>query len=91
MVALIISGWVFGLPGPGQNPALGQVMPLYMCPSEPHVRIIEGVVSNGQKLVMATTSYQGVSGRNYTAPGWKKAIVQIREGETIEIFQGAQV
>ena len=24
-------------------------------------------------------------------PGWKKAIVQIREGETIEIFQGAQV
>ncbi len=24
-------------------------------------------------------------------PGWKKAIVQIRAGETIEIFQGAQV
>ena len=24
-------------------------------------------------------------------PGWKKAIVQIREGETIEIFAGAQV
>ena len=24
-------------------------------------------------------------------PGWKKAIVQIREGETIEIFGGAQV
>ena len=24
-------------------------------------------------------------------PGWKKAIVQIREGETIEIFEGAQV
>ena len=24
-------------------------------------------------------------------PGWKKAVVQIREGETIEIFQGAQV
>jgi large subunit ribosomal protein L23 len=24
-------------------------------------------------------------------PGWKKAIVQVREGETIEIFQGAQV
>jgi prepilin-type N-terminal cleavage/methylation domain-containing protein/prepilin-type processing-associated H-X9-DG protein len=60
-------GWVFGLPGPGQNPALGQVMPLYMCPSEPYIRIIEGVVSNGQKLVMATTSYQGVSGRNYLA------------------------
>ena len=24
-------------------------------------------------------------------PGWKKAVVQIREGETIEIFGGAQV
>ena len=26
-----------------------------------------------------------------TRPGWKKAIVQIREGETIPIFEGAQV
>jgi len=26
-----------------------------------------------------------------TKPGWKKAIVQVREGETIEIFEGAQV
>ena len=24
-------------------------------------------------------------------PGWKKAIVQVREGETIEIFEGAQL
>jgi len=24
-------------------------------------------------------------------PGWKKAIVQLRGGETIEIFEGAQV
>jgi large subunit ribosomal protein L23 len=24
-------------------------------------------------------------------PGWKKAIVQLRRGETIEIFEGAQV
>ena len=23
-------------------------------------------------------------------PGWKKAIVQLREGESIEIFEGAQ-
>ena len=23
-------------------------------------------------------------------PGWKKAIVQLRQGETIEIFEGAQ-
>ena len=26
-----------------------------------------------------------------TRPGWKKAIVQLQEGETIEIFEGAQV
>jgi large subunit ribosomal protein L23 len=26
-----------------------------------------------------------------TRPGWKKAIVQVRKGETIEIFEGAQV
>ena len=26
-----------------------------------------------------------------TRPGWKKAIVQLREGQTIEIFEGAQV
>jgi len=24
-------------------------------------------------------------------PGWKKAIVQLAEGQTIEIFEGAQV
>jgi len=24
-------------------------------------------------------------------PGWKKAVVQLREGDTIEIFEGAQV
>ena len=29
-----------------------------------------------------------ISGRR---PGWKKAVVQVREGETIEIFEGAQV
>ena len=26
-----------------------------------------------------------------TRPGWKKAIVQVREGDVIEIFEGAQV
>ena len=26
-----------------------------------------------------------------TKPGWKKAIVQLRAGDTIEIFQGAHV
>jgi large subunit ribosomal protein L23 len=26
-----------------------------------------------------------------TKPGWKKAVVQLRAGDSIEIFQGAQV
>ena len=26
-----------------------------------------------------------------TRPGWKKAIVQVREGQSIDIFEGAQV
>jgi large subunit ribosomal protein L23 len=26
-----------------------------------------------------------------TRPGWKKALVQLRDGDTIEIFGGAQV
>ena len=26
-----------------------------------------------------------------TRPGWKKAIVQVAEGDTIEIFKGAQI
>ncbi len=26
-----------------------------------------------------------------TRPGWKKAIVQLRDGQSIEIFEGAQV
>ena len=26
-----------------------------------------------------------------TKPGWKKAVVQVRQGDTIEIFEGAQV
>ena len=26
-----------------------------------------------------------------TRPGWKKAVVQLRPGDTIEIFQGAQI
>ena len=29
--------------------------------------------------------------RRGVRPGWKKAVVQIRKGEQIEIFQGAQV
>ena len=39
--------------------------------------------------VQAKPKRRGVS--RGTRPGWKKAIVQLREGESIEIFEGAQV
>jgi len=39
--------------------------------------------------VQAKPKRRGVS--RGTRPGWKKAIVQLKEGHTIEIFEGAQV
>jgi large subunit ribosomal protein L23 len=39
--------------------------------------------------VRAKPKRRGIS--RGTRPGWKKAIVQLREGDTIEIFEGAQV
>jgi large subunit ribosomal protein L23 len=39
--------------------------------------------------VQAKPKRRGIS--KGTRPGWKKAIVQLREGQTIEIFEGAQV
>ena len=39
--------------------------------------------------VQAKPKRRGVS--KGTRPGWKKAIVQVREGQTIDIFEGAQV
>jgi large subunit ribosomal protein L23 len=39
--------------------------------------------------VQAKPKRRGVS--RGIRPGWKKAIVQVREGDTIEIFEGAQV
>ena len=40
-------------------------------------------------IVQAKPKRRGV--HRGTKPGWKKAIVQLRRGDTIEIFQGAQV
>jgi large subunit ribosomal protein L23 len=39
--------------------------------------------------VQAKPKRRGVS--KGTRPGWKKAIVRLREGDKIEIFEGAQV
>jgi large subunit ribosomal protein L23 len=39
--------------------------------------------------VQAKPKRRGIS--KGTRPGWKKAIVQLAEGQSIEIFEGAQV
>jgi large subunit ribosomal protein L23 len=47
------------------------------------------VVAVNVSKVQAKPKRRGmIQGRK---PGWKKAIVQVREGETIPIFEGAQV
>jgi large subunit ribosomal protein L23 len=47
------------------------------------------VVAVNVSKVQAKPKRRGmIQGRR---PGWKKAIVQVREGETIPIFEGAQV
>jgi prepilin-type processing-associated H-X9-DG protein len=58
-------GWVFDLNEPQPNPALAHIVPLYVCPSEPQIVVLEAVTFNGMKVSMAFTSYQGVSGTNY--------------------------
>ena len=44
---------------------------------------------NHTTLAIANVSRRGLI--KGVRPGWKKAIVQVREGETIPIFEGAQV
>ena len=39
-------------------------------------------------MVQAKPKRRGM--RSGKKPGWKKAIVQVREGDSIEIFEGAQ-
>ncbi len=58
-------GWVFGLPGPGPNPALSRVVPLYVCPSDIQRPVTQFTSFSGVRLVQAYTDYQGVSGLNY--------------------------
>jgi len=47
------------------------------------------VVSVNVLKVQAKPKRRGLS--KGIRPGWKKAIVQLRQGESIEIFEGAQV
>src|SRR5262249_40280533 len=58
-------GWVFDLDEPGPNPALAQVVPTFVCPSEIQPRRVSVIAYEGLELVLALTDYQGVSGLNY--------------------------
>jgi prepilin-type N-terminal cleavage/methylation domain-containing protein/prepilin-type processing-associated H-X9-DG protein len=58
-------GWVFDLDEPGPNPALGQVVQYFVCPSEIQPRRVSVNVYEDVQLVLALTDYQGVSGLNY--------------------------
>jgi prepilin-type N-terminal cleavage/methylation domain-containing protein/prepilin-type processing-associated H-X9-DG protein len=57
-------GWVFGLDQPGPNPALGVIVGLFVCPSEPESRQTEVNVRN-MPILLSFTDYQGVSGQDF--------------------------
>jgi prepilin-type N-terminal cleavage/methylation domain-containing protein/prepilin-type processing-associated H-X9-DG protein len=58
-------GWEFGLSAPGQNPALTQVIPLYLCPSAPENNEIRLMLGQDIVVTMAVTDYLGSNGLNY--------------------------
>jgi large subunit ribosomal protein L23 len=50
-----------------------------------------GVKVEGVNIVQVRPKPKRRGMHRGTRPGWKKALVQLREGDTIEIFEGAQV
>ncbi len=50
-----------------------------------------GVQVESVKIVAVPSKPKRRGASRGRRPGWKKAIVKVREGQTIEIFQGAQV
>jgi large subunit ribosomal protein L23 len=50
-----------------------------------HVKVLRVNMSKVQPKPKRRGVHKGAK------PGWKKAVVQLRAGDTIEIFQGAQV
>ena len=55
------------------------------------VQDLFGVKVEGVNIVKVQSKPKRRGAFRGRRPGWKKAIVQLREGETIEIFEGAQV
>jgi large subunit ribosomal protein L23 len=50
-----------------------------------------GVKVTAVNIVKVPSKPKMRSYRKGSRPGWKKAIVQLKEGDAIEIFEGAQV
>ncbi len=58
-------GWIFGRPNVPQNPALGAIVPTYLCPADPLVLQVRTFTHTQEPLLMAFTNYLGVNGTNY--------------------------
>jgi prepilin-type N-terminal cleavage/methylation domain-containing protein/prepilin-type processing-associated H-X9-DG protein len=56
--------WEFGLPAPGQNPALDKPISMYLCPSDP-MPVTSSWSAGGATLTMSRTDYLGVNGTDY--------------------------
>ena len=50
-----------------------------------------GVTVTSVNIVKVPAKPKARNYRKGIRPGWKKAIVQVKEGDSIEIFEGAQV
>jgi prepilin-type N-terminal cleavage/methylation domain-containing protein/prepilin-type processing-associated H-X9-DG protein len=58
-------GYVWGLADPPQNPALAEVVSLWLCPSEVGPKIAKYTLFGGSPLTMSLTHYLGVNGTNH--------------------------
>jgi prepilin-type N-terminal cleavage/methylation domain-containing protein/prepilin-type processing-associated H-X9-DG protein len=87
-------GWVFGLDGPGPNPALSNVQPMYICPSDPNPHLIKMTTPGGYPLVMAVTHYLAVNGNDYKkqdgifTSNWPIKMLDITDGTSNTLLIG---
>jgi prepilin-type N-terminal cleavage/methylation domain-containing protein/prepilin-type processing-associated H-X9-DG protein len=79
-------GYPFGLSVPDQNPAIGRIMPGWLCPSDPGQKTIQYTTPTGQPLVMAVTTYMGVNGTDFLKKDG--LFFSNRQVRMIEIYDG---